>query len=369
VKKRIVCTVSNDLSTDQRMQRICTTLSQNGYEVTLIGRHLTHSKPLSPFLFNTKRLQCIAKKGFLFYAALNIRLFFYLLFQPFDLLYTVDLDTMPGGVLAAWLRGKKRIFDAHEYFTEAPEVTNRKTLKAFWAWIERVFLPFYSKAITVSGALAEIFEEKHKIPFALVRNMPNRLDNKNSLAETQISPKILLYQGALNKGRVVAEMLAAMQYLDEMVLYLAGEGDLSGFLKKKAKELNVENKVQFLGNLSPQDLKNITQKAWLGLNLLENNGLSYYYSLANKFFDYVQAQVPSLCIDFPEYQKLNADFEVSVLISDISPLEIAKKIVFLRENEDFYQKLKSNCSQASEVWVWENEEKVLLEVVENCFTT
>jgi glycosyltransferase involved in cell wall biosynthesis len=368
VKKRIVCTVSNDLSTDQRMQRICTTLSQNGYEVTLIGRQLTHSKPLPNFIFKTKRLQYFASKGFLFYAALNIRLFFFLLFHPFDLLYTVDLDTMPGGVLAAWLRGKKRVFDAHEYFTEVPEVTNRKTVKAFWTWIEQVFVPFYPSAITVSGTLAEIFEEKHKIPFALVRNMPNLMENKNRIFETQIAPKILLYQGALNKGRGIAEMLAAMQYLEGMVLYLAGEGDLSDFLKKKAKELNVENKVQFLGNLSPVDLKNITQKAWLGLNLLENNGLSYYYSLANKFFDYVQAQVPSLCIDFPEYQKLNADFEVAVLISDISPSKIAKKIAFLLENEGFYQKLKSNCSLASEVWVWENEEKVLFEVIENCFT-
>jgi glycosyltransferase involved in cell wall biosynthesis len=363
VKKRIVCTVSNDLSTDQRMQRICTTLSQNGYDVTLIGRQLAHSKLLPIFVFKTKRLQCFATKGFLFYAALNIRLFFYLLFQPFDLLYTVDLDTMPGGVLAAWLRGKKRIFDAHEYFTEVPEVTKRKTVKAFWAWIERTFVPFYPAALTVSGALAEIFEEKHNVPFALVRNMPNRIENINVLTETQILPKILLYQGALNEGRGIAEMLDTMQYLEGMVLYLAGEGDLSDILKKKAKELNLENKVKFLGNLSPQDLKSVTQKAWLGLNLLENKGLSYYYSLANKFFDYVQAKVPSLCIDFPEYQKLNADYEVAVLISDISPIEIAQKITFLLKNEGFYQKLKTNCHQASKVWTWENEEQVLLKVI------
>ena len=46
--KRIIFTVTNDLRYDQRMQRICTTLSAEGYEVALIGRQLTSSIPLQP---------------------------------------------------------------------------------------------------------------------------------------------------------------------------------------------------------------------------------------------------------------------------------------------------------------------------------
>ncbi|MCC6724648.1 MAG: glycosyltransferase, partial [Saprospiraceae bacterium] len=46
--KRIICTVSNDLSYDQRMIRICSTLANAGYEVTLLGRKLPDSIPLEP---------------------------------------------------------------------------------------------------------------------------------------------------------------------------------------------------------------------------------------------------------------------------------------------------------------------------------
>jgi glycosyltransferase involved in cell wall biosynthesis len=369
-KKRIVCTVSNDLTTDQRMQRICTSLTKHGYEVLLVGRSLKYSKPLPAFLFHTLRLECWATNGFLFYAEWNVRLFFFLLFERFDVVYTVDLDTMPCGVLASALRRKQRFFDAHEYFTEVPEVTNRPFVKAFWGGVARVFIPYYPAAITVGAALAEIFEKQHGIPFGVVRNMPNSFDFTQLKIPQQIaqenqnqnllsSPKIILYQGALNEGRGIVEMLEALTYLENIELWLAGEGDLSDFLRQKAKGFKIENKVKFLGNLSPDDLKNVTQQAWLGLNLLENKGLSYYYSLANKFFDYVQAGVPSLCVAFPEYQKLNADFEVAVLIDDISPKNIAQNILDLQQNQALYAHLTDECKRAREVWIWENEEKML----------
>ncbi|WP_205127803.1 hypothetical protein, partial [Okeania hirsuta] len=58
------------------------------------------------------------------------------------------------------------------------------------------------------------------------------------------------------------------------------------------KELDLQKQVKFLGYLDPEELRRITPQAHLGLNLLENKGLSYYYSLANKTFDYLQAGLP-----------------------------------------------------------------------------
>ena len=44
---KVTVSVTNDLVTDQRVHKVCTTLSQNGYEVKLIGRKLRNSKPVS----------------------------------------------------------------------------------------------------------------------------------------------------------------------------------------------------------------------------------------------------------------------------------------------------------------------------------
>ena len=73
--KRILCTVSNDLTFDQRMIRICTSLSEAGYEVTLVGRELPESRPAIQQPYAQKRLGLMFNKGKFFYLELNVRLF------------------------------------------------------------------------------------------------------------------------------------------------------------------------------------------------------------------------------------------------------------------------------------------------------
>ena len=83
-KYKIVFTVTNDLSTDQRMIRICSTLADAGYEVTLVGRKLNNSEALQSFTFAQQRINCMFTKGKFFYLEYNIRLFIFLLFFKTD---------------------------------------------------------------------------------------------------------------------------------------------------------------------------------------------------------------------------------------------------------------------------------------------
>ncbi|MEZ4920773.1 MAG: glycosyltransferase [Saprospiraceae bacterium] len=359
--KRIICTVSNDLNFDQRMQRICTTLADAEYSVLLVGRVRSDSLPLSPQKFEQHRLRCIWNKGPLFYAELNVRLFFFLLTAPFDAVCSIDLDTLKAGFLASVLRGKKRVFDAHEYFTEVPELVNKPLVRAVWAVLGATILPFYKYAYTVGPSLARIFSRKYKTPFAVVRNVPFR---STEAPELKTKEKVLLYQGALNEGRGLEALIEAMQYLPDFKLWLAGEGDLSQQLREQVKTMNLEHQVEFKGLVRPDALKVLTQQAWLGINLLENKGLSYYFSLANKFFDYVQAAVPTLCIQFPEYEALNTEHEVAVLVASLEPKQIAESILLLHSNPDAYQRLQENCLIARKKWNWETEKQTLLAVWE-----
>lgn len=361
---KIIFTVTNDLSFDQRMQRICGTLAENGYVVTLIGRNLPGSIPLETTAFQQKRLHCYFQKGFLFYAEYNLRLFLYLLFAQYDAVCSIDLDTLAAGCFASLIRRKKRIFDAHEYFTEVPEVVDRPFVKAFWSWIARICLPFYQQAYTVGPALAGIFQQKYGLKFEVIRNVPMRTDamlKKPEVHPTAL-PKRILYQGALNEGRGIETMLLAMPMLENVELVLAGEGDLSTELRQKADALGLGDRVKFLGYVKPADLKKLTAEAWLGLNLLENRGLSYYYSLANKFFDGVQAGIPLLTMDFPEYRALNAELEVAVLLPALTPEVVAASVHKLLTHPDLYEKLSQNCQIARTEWNWEREKAILLDI-------
>jgi glycosyltransferase involved in cell wall biosynthesis len=355
---RVIFTVTNDLSYDQRMHRICGAMVGAGYQVTLVGRILPNSIALEPQAFDQVRFELPFQKGFAFYAVYNLRLCWFLLWAKYDAVCSVDLDTLPAGCMATLIRRKKRVFDAHEYFSEVPEVVHRPVVKWFWEHVAKCFLPFYRHAYTVGQGLAAIFEQKYGLPFSVVRNVPKRIISP-SKAPSLPGSKIILYQGALNEGRGIETLIMAMHQLTDCRLILAGEGDLSQKLRALAASEGVSDKVAFLGFLKPDELKAWTQKAWLTLNLLENKGLSYYYSLANKFFDSVQAQVPVLTMDFPEYRALNAEYEVAILLPDLNVSAVVRAIQTLESAPENYAKLQENCRKAAEHWIWEKEEVIL----------
>jgi len=358
--KTIICTVTNDLTYDQRMIRICTTLAQAGYRVRLVGRDRPDSKPLVDRAFEQKRLRCRFERGKLFYFEYNIRLFFYLLVAKFDAVCAVDLDTILPGLLVAKSRGRACIYDAHEYFTETPEVECRPAIKRIWEAVAAFAIPRVDAAYTVGEGLAEIFEQRYGKPFSVIRNVPF---GQEAIAQPDpAKPPVILYQGVLNEGRGLEQVIRAMQQIKGAELWLAGEGDLSAALRQMVTALDLQSRVKLLGYLQPEALREVTLQASIGLNLLENRGLSYYYSLANKAFDYIQAGLPSIHMNFPEYHKINADFEVFYLLADLEVATIVNAIHMLWHDEQLYQKIRANCLVAKDVFVWEKEEKRLIEL-------
>lgn len=360
-QKRIICTVTNDLTYDQRMIRICTALVEMEYEVLLVGRQQKHSKPLISEVFQQQRFNCWFNKGIWFYLEYNIRLFLFLLFAKVEILYAVDLDTILPNYLISRIRRKPCIYDAHEYFTEVPELVNRPQIKAVWERIAQWTIPNIQYGITVGTGLAKIFEERYGLAFTVVRNVPFQQANEGNTPKHD--PPVLLYQGALNDGRGIEEMIESMQYLEDVVLWLVGEGDLSALLRSSVQELQLDHKVKFLGYQTPKKLKQITPQATIGINLLQNKGLNYYYSLANKAFDYVQAGVPSISMRFPEYEALNREYEVFELVNDLEVNTLVQAVGKLLTDRVHYKKLVENCQQAAVVWHWGFEKQQLLELM------
>ncbi len=347
------------------MQRICESLFRAGYEVELIGRLLPNSKPIdSIFPFKTTRLTCIYNKGKLFYMEYNIRLLFYLLKQNFDAICAIDFDTLLAAKIAVELHNKILVFDAHEHFTEVPEVTNRPFTKWVWHQLGKLLVPYAKLCYTVGPQLADILSKTYHNNFQFIMNVPvahKQVNAPVSIAENfAASPKIILYQGALNESRGLEQSILAIHQITNAQLLIAGEGDLSAALRELVEKEKLSDKVIFLGYLSPAELKKYTRKATIGLNLLEPVGLSYYYSLANKYFDYMQAGVPCVCADFPEYQHINQQYACSVL-TNCEVTAIASAINNLLGNWEQYEQLSNNCLKASEVFNWEKEAQKLID--------
>jgi glycosyltransferase involved in cell wall biosynthesis len=345
------------------MRRICTTLAENGYRTTLVGYQLPSSVPLTNEKYSQKRIHCWFTKGKKFYAEYNIRLFFYLLFKKMDAICAIDLDTILPCLQISRLKQIPRIYDAHELFTELKEVVTRPSIKRMWNKIEKRIVPKFKLGYTVSESIAEEFRIRYKSDYKTIRNVPLLRSFDPSITVE----KFVLYQGAVNEARGFEYLIPAMQWVNGS-LVICGDGNFINQLKMLIKENSVENKVELKGMLTLDGLWNISQKARVGITIIENEGLNQYYSLPNKFFDYIHAAVPQVAMNYPEYQKINKEFEVAILLDDPDPKRIAEAINNLLADDVLYMRLKNNCLKARNELNWQNEQKKLLDFYQSVFT-
>jgi len=352
--KTLILTVTNDLTYDRRMMRICEALATR-YRVVLVGRLLRNSASLDARPYEQVRLRCLFERGRLFYAEINARLFAYLLFHRFDLVCSIDLDTILAGFAASRLKGQPLVYDAHEIFTEIPELAHRPRVRKVWLAIERFVVPKLSHAYTVNASLAEVFRERYGKRFEIIRNVPPR----PAAPAVEHRGRTILYQGVLNVGRGLEALVDALPALDAE-LVLIGEGDISSALREQVRRLGIEERVRFAGYVRPSEIPERIRSSRVAVNLRERLGENDYLSLGNKFFDYIHAGVPQITMNFPEYARVNAEHEVAVLIDDLSTATIRGAIERLLGDDAFHARLRANCRAASEVYNWERESDRLL---------
>lgn len=360
--KHIYFTVTNDLSFDQRMHRICSSLAKTGFRVTLIGRRLSTSLPLRERNFFQKRIRCFFSKGPLFYAEYNLRLFFFLLFQKADAICAIDLDTILPCLFISRFKKIKRVYDAHEFFTEMKEVRSRPSVQKLWLAIERYAVPKFTAGYTVSQGLADLFRARYGRAYIVIRNLPvlRPLDPQVQ------REKFILSQGAVNEARAFEYLVPAMRSVP-YPLVVCGDGNFMPQLKQLIRENAVEEKILLKGMVLPEELWPITQQAALGMAVADSEGLHQFHALPNKFFDYMHAGLPQVAMDYPEYRRINEEFRVAVLIASPDVEKIADAINHTITDEKLLDELRANCLRAREQYCWDAEEKLLINFYKRLF--
>lgn len=367
--QRIIISVTNDLVTDQRVKKICDSLLELNFEIVLIGRKLTNSLPIKRS-YKTIRMNLLFKKGFLFYAEYNIRLFLKLFFLKKDVLLANDLDTLLPNYLISKIFSKKLVYDSHELFTEVPELISHPNIRNFWLNIEKYIFPNLKNVYTVNKKIAEIYSEKYNVSVKIIRNIAPKLQNPNIDADfskkIKGNKKMLILQGSgINIDRGAEETVAMMQYVDNVVLYIIGNGDVFDKLKTLRVNYNIENKVFITNKLPYSKLLEYTKIADLGLSLDKATNLNYEYSLPNKVFDYIQCQVPILTSNREVIANLVRKNNIGFVTDTHNPKKLAKIVNVIFSNQNQYDLYKENLKIASKKYTWENEEKKLKEIYSN----
>ena len=289
--------VSNDLLTDQRVERHRRALTEAGYDVVVLGRRDVPTRH---------------GRGWRFYLELNWGLWRRVAAERPDTVWANDTDTLPGCYLAAKRRRAKLVMDAHELFPEVPEIQHKPVVKWVWRTLERWLMPQCDALLTVCGSIADYYRLHLGVGMTVVRNLSSLppLPNRRGAG----SEAVLLYQGRVNVGRGVDWAIDALEWLPDCRLVVAGDGDLLEEMKAYAAEKPWAERILFTGRLMPEEMHRLTPQADVGLVMLEDMGLSYHYALPNRIGDFVQAGVPMVVSDLPEMSAVVKRFSVGEVI-------------------------------------------------------
>lgn len=366
--KTVIISVTNDLSFDQRVSKVCDSLMQLDLEVVLVGRKLKNSKSLDR-KYKTKRFKLLFNKGFLFYAEFNLRLFLWLLCQKKSIYHANDLDTLLPMWLISKIKRSNIVYDSHEYFLGVPEIQKRLFVKKVWGSIERFIFPRLKYVFTVNKSIANLYYKDYNIMPKVLRNLPtsNSVDKIKTAKELGFptKKKIVILQGAgINIHRGSEELIEAISSQDEFFLCIVGKGDVLQYLKDRAKRSDLKNKVLFVDALPYVEMMQYTINADVGVSFDKASNINHELSLPNKIFDYAKAGIPFVATNLLEVTKIIKNYSTGVTVKSLKKEDIItglKKAIHLKVNSDF----RNNINKMNRELNWEKESKELMKLYQS----
>lgn len=365
-RPRAIVSVTNDLATDNRVHRTCMVLVELGYDVLLVGRRRPNSPPVAR-PYRTKRMRLLFNTGPLFYAEFNLRLFLLLLFTKARFWVANDLDTLPANFLA---KGRRVVYDTHEFYTEVPELAARPFVRRIWLAIERWILPKLPAVITVNQSIADAYHARYGNRLHVVRNIPMKQDpgplpTREALG-LPTDQHILILQGAgINIQRGGEEAVLAMKDLPGCLLLIIGSGDAWPVLEALVAQHGLQDRVRMLGRMPYDRMMGFTRTADLGLTLDKDTNLNYRFSLPNKLFDYLNAGIPVLATDLPEVAGIVRRYGAGMVIASPEPALIAQAVKDFFADPAQVSRTRANATFAARELDGDKEREKLLAVLRN----
>lgn len=280
-----------------------------------------------------------------------------------DIFLANDWHMLPVAMALADRQGARFCYDTHEYALEEYKyrIYFRLFLRPLARAIEGRGLRNALVASTVSSGIAKELEREYHLrrQVLVIRNMPYRQDATWRPAGSQI---VVLYHGLVVQDRGLEECVRSVAYLRPEFRFVfrgPGAADYLDRLKTIARECGVADRVEFAQPVKMTDLIRAAANADIGISTPPRTSKHNLYALPNKFFEYIQAGLALCVCDIPDYAKLVQEYDLGILIKEVTPAAIAEALnSFTGESLNEYKK---RSVQAAEVLNWETERNRLVD--------
>jgi glycosyltransferase involved in cell wall biosynthesis len=361
---RICFFILNPFDYDSRARFICEDILASGWELDIIA---TVGGELKSFgRANIHRLsqsiKPVRQRRFIEY---NIRAVSIAKTTKADIYHAVDLDTLWAAAKAAKVSGSRVVYEASELYVELLSLYKRPLVKAFWSLLEKRLINKADAVVTINESIANELVKRYGIKkpeiVMNVAKLPKIIKPVDLRQRFNLNSKfVLIYQGILRPGQGTVRALKAVARLPEVSLVFVGDGPFRSEIERCSVELGLKGRVRFAGMVAPDQLLNYTAGANAGLLLMEPESLNNYFTLPQKFFQYIAAGTPPIAADRPELRRLVRNDNLGLVLKDGATQDDVRAI------DDFLQNGLESASQACHIaknkYRWEKEGKKLLEI-------
>lgn len=382
--KKVLVLLDNPYTNDRRVSRESEALASNGFNVTLIATQSSNQpneetingvhvcRILNQDIFDIKRTRCFKQ-----YADLISREF------EFSIIHANDQTMLNLGCQIKKINPQvKLVYDSHELFHAWPlNLSSYKSLSiAIKSIVVRKILiarerrnkKYIDQIITVNNSLAKDLQHylKAKRDICVVRNIPESSEHKKSnILRNKFNipddTKILVFIGA----NIYAKTLNLEQVIDEFanqdkiaLVFICANNINSKPIVEYVKYKNATN-IFFHDIISPADIPEYLSSANIGLVPTWNKkDLSYWYALDNKLFEYINAHIPVLATQQPEYINIVDSYKCGVCVNPDNDHAYINGFNEIAKNLKYFV---GNTAKASNELTWEEESHKLIELYKN----
>lgn len=285
---------------------------------------------------------------------------------PADVFHAHDLDSLWPAAVAARRCRVPLVYDSHELWTEQASLVGRGFIRAFWRWLEGHLISRVDRTIAVSPSIGGILARRYGLDdITILRNLPpsrppllsNRIRRELALDECCV---ILLYQGGFLTDNGLSEQISAMATVDSAALVLVGSGPVEEQLRRQVVDSELTDRVFFLPRVPFPVLHEYTCSADVGLCLIKPSGNSFYYSLPNKLFEYMQAGLPILASNSPEIRAVVEETGAGEVVDAGDVEAIGQHLRALIADPALRKRYSTASLKAAPSYTWEEEAQQLV---------
>jgi glycosyltransferase involved in cell wall biosynthesis len=399
--KRVCLLFNHDLTTQTRTLRQVETLLELGYDITVFCLSESPDRPKIEHRGRLTIRRIFHRRLYKYhmFSLRTVRFFFRIIAcQPrFDAVHVIDAPPLLlGWMLSRFWRAKlvydsaelwDALYDEEKALLRANIALSKRSVntksnqveksRSFESWV----LPRCDGVISVNDTIGELIKKKAARPiprYITLRNIANYQNTPDSrlLRDHFNLPeesRIIIYQGQIAEKRGLHQAVAAMEYIRNAVFIMVGpvlpadETFFNALQNRIHASPTLRDRVFYQGFIPSQELVKWTASADLGLHPIINWNMNHYLCLPNKIFEYIQAGVPIAASNFPEMQKIIAEYQVGFTFDPENPQEMADKINCFLDDSERHAYYRAHIAQAKGELCWEKEKFRLISMYEEIF--